>query len=240
MEIRFIGSGDAFGSGGRLQPCILVTDKEHCFALDFGLTALIGLRQQGIDPNTIDTVLLSHLHGDHCGGLPFLLMDAMLASKREKPLSIIGPEGTESHIGKLHEMLFPGSHIMKPKFTVEYTEINPGQSIQYGKYKISAVEAQHTEASNPLAVRLESESKILAYTGDGALTEDLINLTDGADLVIAECYFFDKNIEWHLNYPDIQHLKAGKTVLTHMHENMLIHKDEVAEACAYDGFVISL
>lgn len=78
MEVRFIGSGDAFGSGGRLQPCILVTDKEQRFALDFGLTALIGLRRQEIDPNTIDAVLLSHLHGDHCGGVPFLLMDAML------------------------------------------------------------------------------------------------------------------------------------------------------------------
>ncbi|MDA3937908.1 MAG: hypothetical protein PF693_01185 [Spirochaetia bacterium] len=45
MEVRFIGSGDAFGSGGRLQPCILLTDAEQKFTFDFGLTALIGLRQ---------------------------------------------------------------------------------------------------------------------------------------------------------------------------------------------------
>lgn len=135
MEVRFIGSGDAFGSGGRLQPCILVTDKEQRFALDFGLTALIGLRQQEIDPNTIDAVLLSHLHGDHCGGVPFLLMDAMLGSKRERPLTIIGPEGIESHIRQLQAALFPGSHIMQPKFTVEYFEINPKKPIQFGNIK---------------------------------------------------------------------------------------------------------
>jgi len=74
MEVKVIGSGDAFGSGGRLQPCFLATDNGNCFALDFGLTALIGLRQQNIKPNIIDAVLLTHLHGDHCGGVPFLIM----------------------------------------------------------------------------------------------------------------------------------------------------------------------
>lgn len=240
MEVRFIGSGDAFGSGGRLQPCVLVTDKKHRFALDFGLTALIGLRQQKIDPNTIDTVLLSHLHGDHCGGIPFLLMDAMLGSKRERPLRIIGPEGIQSHIRQLHEMLFPGSHIMQPKFTVEYFEINPKNPIQFGKYKISAIDARHTAATKPLAIGIKTDRKTLVYSGDGELTEALIDFTAGADLVIAECYYFDKAVKWHLNYPDIKHLGAKKTILTHMHENMLLHKNEVSETCAYDGMVISI
>lgn len=240
MEVRFIGSGDAFGSGGRLQPCILVTDKEQRFAMDFGLTALIGLRRQEIDPNTIDAVLLSHLHGDHCGGVPFLLMDAMLGSKRERPLTIIGPEGIESHIRKLQEALFPGSHMMQPKFTVDYLEINPKEPIQLGKYKISAIDARHTATTKPLALKIETGRKTLAYTGDGELTEALIDFTAEADLVIAECYFFDKPVKWHLNYPDIQHLKAKKTVLTHMHETMLAHKDEVPETCAYDGMEIRI
>lgn len=240
MEIRFIGSGDAFGSGGRLQPCILVTDKEQRIALDFGLTALIGLRQQKIEPNSIDAVLLTHLHGDHCGGVPFLLMDAMLGSKRERPLTIIGPEGIELHIRNLQEMLFPGSNIMKPKFTVNYIEINPKKPVKLGKHKITAIDARHTVTTKPQALKIETESKTLAYTGDGELTETLIDFTDQVDLLIAECYYFDKPVKWHLNYPDIKHLKAKKTILTHMHENMLVHKDEVPEICAYDGIVIRI
>jgi len=240
MKVKFIGSGDAFGSGGRLQPCILITEEEHTFTLDLGLTALIGLRQQGIDPNSIDTVLLSHLHGDHCGGLPFLLMDAMLGSKRESPLTIIGPEGIEAHMRTMQESLFPGSHIMKPKFTVEYFEINPEQSIQLGKYKITAADARHTAATNPLALKIDTGRKTIAYTGDGELTESLIDFTYEADLLITECYYFDKAVKWHLNYPDIGHLKARKTILTHMHDNMLTHIDEVPDICAYDGMEMDI
>ncbi|MCF6334697.1 MAG: MBL fold metallo-hydrolase [Spirochaetales bacterium] len=240
MEVRFIGSGDAFGSGGRLQPCMLVTDNETRFTFDFGVTSLIGLHQQKIDPNTIDIVLLSHLHGDHCGGVPFLLMDAMLGSKRKNPLTIIGPSGIESHIKQLQELLFPGSHIMEPKFTVKYLEIDSKESIQFGKYKVSAIDAKHTVTTNPMSLKIETDKKILVYTGDGELTETLIDFTDKADLVIAECYYFDKPIRWHLNYPDIHNLKAKKTILTHMHQNMLNHKDELPEICAYDGMVINI
>ena len=240
MEVKFIGTGDAFGSGGRLQPCFLATDKENSFALDFGLTALISLRQQKIKPNTIDAVLLTHLHGDHCGGVPFLLIDAMLGSKRESPLTIIGPVGIETHIKSLHEKLFPGSNIMQPKFTVKYIEITPKESVYWGKYKISAIDAKHTVTTKPLALKIETGSKTLAYTGDGELTETLIDFTADADLLIAECYYFDKPVKWHLNYPDIKNLKAKKIVLTHMHENMLAHKEKVPEICAYDGFEIKI
>jgi len=240
MEVKFIGSGDAFGSGGRLQPCILVTENDSRFALDFGLTALIGLRQQEIKPNSIDAVLLTHLHGDHCGGVPFLLMDAMLGSKRENPLTIIGPVGIETHLKSLQEMLFPGSNIMQPKFTVKYIEITPKEPVYWGKYKISAIAARHTVTTKPLAIKIETGRKTLAYTGDGELTETLIDFTTDTDLLIAECYYFDKPVKWHLNYPDIKHLRAKKIVLTHMHENMLAHKDDVPETCAYDGMVISI
>jgi ribonuclease BN (tRNA processing enzyme) len=240
MEVRFIGSGDAFGSGGRLQPCILLTDGEQHFAIDFGLTALIGLRRQEIAPNTIDLILLSHLHGDHCGGIPFLLMDAMLASKRQRPLTIIGPEGVESHIKMLQEALFPGSQMMQPKFNLNYIEIKPENSVQFGKYKISAVNARHTESTKPLAVKIETPEKSLAYTGDGELTDALIGFTAGVDLLIAECYYFDKAVKWHLNYPDIKYLKAGKIILTHMHENMLAHRADVPEICADDNMAVNL
>lgn len=169
--------------------------------------------------------------------VPFLLMDAMLGSKREKPLTIIGPEGIELHIKNLQEILFPGSNIMQPKFTVNYIEINTKDPITLGKLKITAIDARHTKTTKPLALKIETESKTLAYTGDGELTAALINFTDQVDLLIAECYYFDGPVKWHLNYPDIKHQRAKKTILTNMHENVLTHKDDVPEICTDDVIV---
>src|ERR687888_632079 len=91
VTVRFVGSGDSFGSGGRFQTCILVDGPASRIAIDFGTSSLIALAQQGIDHNSIDAIVLTHLHGDHCGGVPFLLIDAMLAAKRARPLTIAGP-----------------------------------------------------------------------------------------------------------------------------------------------------
>jgi ribonuclease BN (tRNA processing enzyme) len=90
------------------------------FAIDFGASSLIALARQGIHPNTLDAILFTPLHGDHCGGVPFLLIDAMLGAKRERPLVVAGPAGTRNHLAALREALFPGSAIMTPKFPLEY------------------------------------------------------------------------------------------------------------------------
>src|SRR5262247_672514 len=110
VSVRFVGSGDAFGSGERFQTCILVDTPGTRFAIDFGTSSLIALAQQGIAHTSIDAMLLTHLHGDHCGGVPFLLVDAMLASKRARPLVVAGPRDLEARMIAIREALFPGSH----------------------------------------------------------------------------------------------------------------------------------
>lgn len=238
VTVTFVGSGDAFGSGGRLQTCIVVDGPGLRLAIDFGATSLAGLRQRGIDPNSIDAVALTHLHGDHCGGIPFLLMDAMLGARRTAPLTVVGPQGTREHLHRLRDVLFPGSGSMQPRFDLEFREIAPGDEIPVDDATLRAAAARHTRETHPLAYRLQIGGRSIAYTGDGELTEDLQRLVAGADLLIAECYFYDKPVKWHLNYPDIAALDARRVVLTHMHASMLAHADEVPEECAYDGYVV--
>ena len=45
MEIRFLGSGDAFGSGGRYHTCFLATCEETRFLIDCGASSLIALKR---------------------------------------------------------------------------------------------------------------------------------------------------------------------------------------------------
>ncbi len=44
--------------------------------VDCGATSLVALKAQGLNPDAVDAVAVTHLHGDHFGGLPFLILDA--------------------------------------------------------------------------------------------------------------------------------------------------------------------
>lgn len=244
VTVRFVGSGDSFGSGGRFQTCILVDGPDVRFAMDFGTTSLVALRQQGIEHNSIDVILLSHLHGDHCGGVPFLLMDAMLDAKRTRPLVIAGPTDTRSRMYEISEALFPGMHVMEPKFPLEYIEMPVGKLTPVQNLVVTPRPARHTATTNPTALRVEVGGKIIAYTGDGEFTAEMAQVGQDADLLIAECYFYHKPVKWHLNYPELsaneQAFRAKRIILTHMSREMLAHAAEVPQECAEDGMVIEL
>src|SRR3954454_21841320 len=123
MAIRFLGCGDAFGSGGRFQTCIHVHARGREFLIDCGASSLIAMKRFGVDPNTIETILISHLHGDHFGGLPFLLLDAQYVSGRKTPLTIAGPPTLSSRLDALREAMFPGSAAADLPFRLEIVEM---------------------------------------------------------------------------------------------------------------------
>jgi len=244
VNVRFVGSGDSFGSGGRFQTCILVDGGGMRFTIDFGTSSLIALKQQGIDHNSIDAILLTHLHGDHCGGVPFMLVDAMLGAKRSRPLTIAGPHDTCARLGAIAQALFPGSDVMVPKFPLDYLEMKVGERNLVGNLRVTPYAAKHTWQTNPTCLRVEVGDKVIAYTGDGEWTEAMAQMGRGADLVIAECYYYAKPIKWHLNYPAIAAHREGvgarRVILTHMSNEMLAHADEVPEECAHDGLVVAI
>lgn len=244
VTVRFVGSGDSFGSGGRFQTCILVDGPQSRFAIDFGTSSLIALAQQDIDHNSIDAILITHLHGDHCGGVPFLLMDAMLAAKRTRPLTIAGPRELERRMAEIREALFPGSHVMTPAFPLHWRELPPGRPERVLDLLVTAQPARHTPETHPTALRVEVGDKVVAYTGDTEWTDDVAKVARGADLFIAESYFYEKPVKWHLNYPVIADRRrdcgAKRVILTHMSKEMLTYADKVPEECASDGLVITL
>ena len=244
VKVTFVGSGDAFGSGGRFNTCILVEAPGICFAIDFGASSLIALKALEIPHNAIDVVLLTHIHGDHCAGLPFMLMDAMLGAKRQTPLTIAGPRETAARLPQIQEALMPGMHVMAPKFDVDVIDMEVLTEHQVRDLKITTYPAFHTAETNPTSMRVEVAGKVIAYTGDSEWTEHMPALARGADLLIAECYFYQKPVRFHLNYPDLKahwdELDAKRIILTHMSPEMLAAKDRLPEEFAYDGMVVEV
>ena len=250
VTVTFAGSGDAFGSGGRYQACIhLRPAGASPVLLDCGATSLSALKALGLDPAEISAVIVSHLHGDHFGGLPFLILDGQF-SRRTAPLTVAGPAGTARRLADTMECLFPGSSATARRFAVEVTELAPGDTATVAGVAVRAWEADHPSGAPALILRLDIAGKTIAYTGDTAWTDALARVAADADLLIAEAYYREKNIAYHLRLADIDahrdQLTARRVVLTHMSADMLASADmpgarrESRYEHAYDGLTLTL
>jgi ribonuclease BN (tRNA processing enzyme) len=243
VTVQFLGSGDAFGSGGRLQTCLFVEAGQR-FLLDCGTSALIGMKRFGISPNTIDLILLTHFHGDHFGGIPFFILDAQLVSKRSGPLVIAGPPGLESRVRDAQESLFPGSSSVTQRFPIEFVELREESPESIGCLKVAAYRVIHASGAPPYALRVECDDKVIAYSGDTEWTDALVRVAEGADLFVCEAYCFGRKIKFHLDYETlISHraeLRCSRLVVTHMNEDMLARLGELDVEAAEDGMRILL
>lgn len=244
VQLQFLGSGDAFGSGGRLQSCLLVNAGELCFLVDCGATAVIAMRRYGVDPNGVRTVVLTHLHGDHFAGIPFLVLDAQLVSRRTGPLTVAGPKGTAQRVTDLMEVMFPGSSKVSRKFDLEFVEIEAKGSRTVNGIAITAETAVHPSGADSLMLRIGAAGKTIACTGDTEWTDGLISIAQNADVLIAEGYTFDKKVKFHLDYATIMEkkaaLRAKRIVLNHRGADMVTRDAPAGVEFADDGMVIEL
>lgn len=245
MRLTIVGCGDAFGSGGRSSTCFVLETAKATLAVDFGASALPSLKKQSIDPNRIDGIVLSHLHGDHFGGLPFFLLDGQFLAQRTKPLLIAGPPGTKARLDGLLEVFFPKSTGSKWKFSWRVQEIPVGAPHTVLDHSIVTAEVIHQSGAPSTALRLSDGTRTFAYSGDTEWTDALLPIAKDADLFICECYAYAGTITGHLTWetlkPRLAALHARRVMLTHMNPTMLAKIDEVRQSgvrIAEDGMVL--
>jgi ribonuclease BN (tRNA processing enzyme) len=244
MQIRLLGTGDAFGSGGRFNTCFDVTAPGRRFLIDCGASSMVALRHFGVAPNDIDAVYLSHLHGDHFGGLPFFLLDAQFVSRRQRPLQVIGPPGTGERLTRTREALFPGSAEKPLPFELVVDELAPGDTRRDDGVAVTAYEVRHPSGAPSLALRFAADGKVLAFSGDTEWVEALVEVGRDADLFICECYMFGPGVPFHLDYgtlaANLPRIAPRRILLSHMSAGMLAKRDEIELETAEDGMVIAL
>ncbi|MBO6559112.1 MAG: MBL fold metallo-hydrolase [Nisaea sp.] len=245
ITLTFVGCGDAFGSGGRFNTCFHVETPETRFLIDCGASSLIAMKALGLDRNRIETILITHFHGDHFGGIPYFMLDAQFFSKRTGPLTVVGPQGLKEWIERAMETAFPGSSRTRQKFPLELIEISPGETKSVAGLDILAEQVVHGPPDGPfLAYRVTASGKVIAYTGDTEWTDTLIRIGRKADLLIAEAYFRDKQVPFHLDLAALEkHLPAiepKRLILTHMNDDMLSRRSALDYETAEDGMVLKI
>lgn len=233
MKLTIVGCGDAFGSGGRLQTCYHVASPGGDFLIDCGATALIGMQKLGLDPDRVGTIFVSHLHGDHFGGLVWWLLHAHYVSGRTAPLTVVGPAGIAKRFAAAAEALFPNLTQIERRFEMIFLEHRGEAPRDVGNVRVTPFEVLHPSGATPYALRLECEGKVLSFSGDSRWVENLVPAAKGADLLICESFGFETPSGYHMGWRDIERnidrLGARRILLTHMGPDMLANRDQVRE-----------
>jgi ribonuclease BN (tRNA processing enzyme) len=244
VKLQFLGSGDAFGSGGRFNTCFHVATADGAFLIDCGASSLIAMRRYGVEPNGVHTIFISHLHGDHFGGVPFFILDAQFYSRRAAPLTVVGPPGLEDRLRQAMEVFFPGSSAAQRRFTVETRQIEAGRTSVINGVAVTPQLVEHACGAPPYGLRFTCNGKVLAYSGDTEWTDALIPLANGADLFIVEALVFDRKIRYHMDYSSLRsnlgRIGAKRVILTHLGPDMLDRAADAFEEVADDGMIVEV
>ena len=242
VRVHFLASGNAFSDGGRANAAIHVTAPGVSLLLDCGGSALPAIKKH-VDPATIEAVAVTHLHGDHFGGITFLVLEQHFAG-RKKALTVGGPPSLEMRLRAEEQALFPdffGPTTLGFPFT---TVVLGAEPTELGGARVTALPVRHVRLAEPHGLRVEVAGKLIAYSGDARFTEHLVAVAKGADLFICEASFFDRDDPSHISYRQImahrEEFEAKRIVLTHLGAETLAHLSEVELEHTADGTLIEV
>ena len=238
VTITTLGTGDAFGSSGRAHSGLMVRTAGCCLLIDPGPTVLPQMQKAHLSTSSVDGALITHLHGDHIAGFPFLLLDYQFASRRRRRLAVAGPRGSAKRLPMLATTCYRELSPDKLRFPVVYREVSAGDEFTLSSARVSAFGMAHSATELCLGYRIRIRGKTIAVTGDTGWCESIIALSDGADLLLIECTAYSTDSPDHLNYLQIAahrtELKARRIVLTHVGAELLRHTRQVHLPIARD------
>jgi ribonuclease BN (tRNA processing enzyme) len=245
VRVRFLGSGNAFADGGRSHACIQVSAPGVSLLLDCGGSSLPMIKRY-LDPAEIAGIAVTHLHGDHFGGIPFLLDEQKWAG-RKRGIVLAGPPSLRERVRLLAQGfgmdLSPASLGYEASFAVLGAEER-----DVAGARIAALPVRHSPAAEPHGLRVRVDGRLIAYSGDATWSEELVAVARGADLFICEATNFatadEADNPVHVSYETIvanrARLDCRRVILTHLGAKSLAHLSDMTLECAADGLEVAL
>lgn len=247
VSVTFLGSGDAFNSGGRGHSSILVEWPAGRLVVDCGPTALHALSRRGIRPATLGVVLVTHFHGDHFLGLPMLCLHHQFASPPSSGLVVVGPAGTGERLMRVYSAVYESVAARlggQDAHLISVRELPAGgeASVLDGGATVRAVAVNHSPEA--LGYRVGVAGRTLAFTGDTMWTESLVDLARDTDLLVCDGTFYDEEIQAHLRYHEVLarrgDLATRRLILSHLGARAIERAGSYEIETARDGLTIDL
>ncbi len=218
MELTFLGSGNAFAQGGRYWSSFLANQR---YLFDAPPTLLPHLKRLKVPLTGLEVVFITHFHGDHFMGMPFLFLEYVYVTERKDDLFIVGPPGIEKTMEEFAGRCYP--EIMnKTTFRRRYVEASPGSDQTAAGIDFRAVPMNHVVGKlDCFGYRANIGGQTVAYTGDTMFCEEIFELAEGADVLVVDCTYTKGSGPEHMGLDDVrtirQRLPAETTmILTHL------------------------
>lgn len=236
VSLHCLGVGDGTASTGRNHSAYLYSLGEVKILIDAGEPVSRTLKISGVAADEIDRIIISHLHGDHIGGLLMLLQGWWL-DDRTKPLTIFMPKDGIEPLRQLFRTAYLFDEILP--FRLNFEAVRPRQSIEVGRARITPFSTTHLDRARKnfqarypadyaaFAFLLEAENIRIAHSADIGTPADLDPLlAEPVDLLVCElAHFQPDDLFSYLRGRPIK-----KIIITHVAQYYWDRLDEVRRA----------
>lgn len=200
-QLRFLGTGNAVCMSGRGQAAVWYEDDAGALLVDCGPSFMLNANRFGVDLMRLRAIAITHFHGDHLAGLPFLLVHFRDIAHRTETLHILGAQGLAQRLRAMCETLYDYwelgfelvFHVWDPAKTLEPWEA-------YG-WRIQPAPMRHKPES--LGYRLTTPQVSVAFTGDTAFFEGVFDLAKNTDVLVIECSLPEPLVPMHIHAKEL-------------------------------------
>lgn len=245
LNMLFLGSGSAFTVGdNNYQSNMILNLNGKNLLVDCGTDIRFSMYEQGLSFNDIDAVYISHLHGDHAGGLEWLGFCRRFYSKKSKPILYIGNKLIESLWAKVlsgsMSCLQDECSSLDTYFNV--SAIEEGGNFLWQDINFQLIRTIHTKNNKALnfsyGLLFQYGKNKIFYTTDTVFLADFyLNEYLAADIIFHDCETMPEKSGVHSNYKDLNTLPENiKSKMWLYHYNPGKRPDAIKDG--FRGFVM--